>query len=258
MYTHHTCVHSRLDHDYIVKYYDSFQTADERFLGIRMGLCPKGTLEDQLGKLPVRRIRLYLGQLASAFVYLQQQRVIHRDLKLNNVCIDGTGQLRVVDLGLATLGPPAAGSSLGSLGAPSTHTLTQPRGQDVYLSPESLKPGVAISYPHDMWMLGLMLVELLTGKTIQELLSMHRPYPACDSVFATKLKKAKAAAVKVDEPLGRIAHDLLQPSSSNRLTAVEVLQRLRQIGMSAVGKRVVAQAFDMVVTPAWVAEVCAA
>jgi E1A/CREB-binding protein len=150
-------------HPHIVQYFDVFSSDDKRYLAVRMGFCPGGTLQSVAidrpgGPLSVRVIRTYLNQLASAFVHLQVQGIIHRDFKLDNIAIDEKGGLRIIDFGLATRAEPAdAGSASSSsavgLSTAALSTLRKPRGNPVYRSPESLKAGITIGFGDDMWAL---------------------------------------------------------------------------------------------------------
>src|SRR5205807_1077794 len=89
--------------------------------------------------------------------------VLHRDLKPANVMIDGDGNVRITDFGLAV----AAGDS-NAMRA----------GTPQYMAPEQLTGGAA-SVRTDIYALGLILFEMFTGKrvfdakTFNELLSMH-------------------------------------------------------------------------------------
>ena len=143
-----------VQHPHIVQYFDAFWSDDKRYFAVRMGLCPGGTLQSTAigrpgGLLTVRVIRTYLSQLASAFVHLQNQEIIHRDFKLGNVAIDESGGLRIIGFGLATRGEAAgvgASSSAVELSTAALSTLHKPRGNPVYRSPESLKAGVAVGF----------------------------------------------------------------------------------------------------------------
>ena len=247
---------SRLKHKHIVKYSDSFVAHDGAFLGIRMGLCMGGTLEDALKSGKTLPVHSYLNQIAGAFVHLERRQLIHRDLKLSNVCIDSEESedyLRVIDFGLATIAPFEDVANPSSLDASSTHTLRRPdRGNPIYCSPESQQADVPISYAHDMWALGLMLIEMLSGKMIGEHLEMRYVCPASDPVYAGRLDAAQKTADNLDKGLGSIAAALLNQDPDKRLNARGIETKLRDLKDIKLAKRVVGSVFDSVVQQQWV------
>ena len=90
---------------------------------------------------------------------------IHRDFRMDQLCFDDTERthLRVVDLGLST--PLDGGGGGGGGGGGSTRV--KRRGDQLYLSPENNGQG-RVGAPHDMWAVGLVLCQLLTGDHLHE------------------------------------------------------------------------------------------
>ena len=90
-------------------------------------------------------------QLVSALHYLHSHRVIHRDMKPQNVLLGGKGQVKLCDFGFAR-----------AMGA-GTAVLTSIKGTPLYMAPELVQER---PYDHraDLWSLGAVLYELYTGK----------------------------------------------------------------------------------------------
>lgn len=90
--------------------------------------------------------------IAEAVAYAHRNLIVHRDLKPSNVLVDRDGVVKLVDFGIAKHVGPHEGAS---------ETLTQ-RLTPMYASPEQVK-GEAVSTATDVFGLGLLLCELVTG-----------------------------------------------------------------------------------------------
>ena len=102
-----------------------------------------------------RRIVLFL-QVCDAVAHAQQHLVVHRDLKPSNILVDGDGRARVVDFGIAHLLDSSADLRLTGTGM----RLFSPS----YAAPEQIR-GEAVGTATDVFALGAVLFELLTGRT---------------------------------------------------------------------------------------------
>ncbi|HTC94220.1 MAG TPA: serine/threonine-protein kinase [Terriglobales bacterium] len=105
-------------------------------------------------KLPVERaIKITIG-ICQALEHIHQQEIVHRDLKPENIMVDTEDNIKLIDFGIAG----AAGTRRLTFGRMS-HTMGTPD----YISPEQVrrKRGDARS---DIYALGVMLYEMLTGK----------------------------------------------------------------------------------------------
>jgi len=108
----------------------------------------------RLGLSVPARLDLFL-QLADAVQHAHARLVVHRDIKPSNVLVDADGRVRLLDFGIAKL------MDAGSDG-PTTRHGQLPMTHE-YAAPEQLAGG-AISTSIDVYQLGLMLFELLTGQ----------------------------------------------------------------------------------------------
>lgn len=108
-----------------------------------------GSLADRIGKLEARDAIRLIGQIADTLHYAHQQGFIHRDIKPSNILIDHHGRALLADFGISTSSSEADdSSSLGTL---------------AYMSPEQSEDNT-IDHRTDIFSLGVVLVELLTGK----------------------------------------------------------------------------------------------
>jgi formylglycine-generating enzyme required for sulfatase activity len=105
-----------------------------------------------------------LREAARTVAHAHEHRVVHRDLKPENLMIGRFGEVRVVDWGIALRvgGTPDRGG-----GEPSAHTATGAvTGSLRYLAPEQAA-GDAVGPPADVYALGAILVEVLTGRPLR-------------------------------------------------------------------------------------------
>lgn len=103
------------------------------------------------------RLDLFL-QVADAVHHAHQKLVVHRDLKPSNILVDRQGRVRLLDFGIAKLLDPETG--LG--GAAQTRAAHRPMTPE-YAAPEQLA-GSTITTATDVYQLGVLLYELLTGQ----------------------------------------------------------------------------------------------
>ncbi len=101
------------------------------------------------------RIRIF-QQVVSAVCYLHENLVVHRDLKPSNILVTGEGQVKLLDFGIAKIYAPVPQSP--DLTGPANRLLTPS-----YASPEQIA-GAPISKASDVYSLGVILYELLTGR----------------------------------------------------------------------------------------------
>jgi serine/threonine-protein kinase len=103
----------------------------------------------RIGRFPEDRAIAIARQLCAGVAAAHDRGVVHRDLKPANVMIDGDGNVRITDFGIATIAGDGRGSDL--VGTPQ------------YMAPEQLA-GVGASTKTDIYALGLILFEVFTGK----------------------------------------------------------------------------------------------
>lgn len=168
-----------LEHPGIARLYDAGITPLGRPY-LAMELVRGGTLTESCrqAQTPLReRIRLFLAVLA-AVGHAHAAGVVHRDLKPGNILLSDRGEPKLVDFGIARLllGDPEAGE---------TETLLRQAMTLSYASPEQVR-GEAAGVPSDVYSLGVVLYELLTGR---------RPYRLADAGVETL-----ARAIREQEP----------------------------------------------------------
>jgi predicted Ser/Thr protein kinase len=148
---------ARLNHPSIVTVYDFGQVGELHYLLMEYvdGVNLRQTL--RAGRLAPREALAIVPPVCDALQYAHDQGVVHRDIKPENVLLDRLGRVKIADFGLAKL--------LGK--GPDDFTLTrtqQVMGTPRYMAPEQIERPSSVDHRADIYSLGVVLYEMLTGE----------------------------------------------------------------------------------------------
>jgi serine/threonine protein kinase/dienelactone hydrolase len=150
---------ARLNHPNIAAVYDVGQQGGRDYIAMEYVSGQSLAEKSKSGELSAREALLLGEEIARALQEAHEQGIIHRDLKPGNIMVTPKGHAKVLDFGLAKLfaseqtgdATLTFGDTVGPLGTPR------------YMSPEQAE-GKAVDSRTDLWSLGAVLYEILTGK----------------------------------------------------------------------------------------------
>ncbi|OMJ77561.1 hypothetical protein SteCoe_22809 [Stentor coeruleus] len=140
-----------LDHPNILKIFEYFE--DVRYYYIVMEYCPEGDLFDELervGKFDEDSAAKIMNQIFSSVNYIHNKKIVHRDIKLENILISSKDKdlhLKLIDFNIATF-------FMGK-------RLSKFTGTSFYIAPEVIKENY--NEKCDVWSCGVIMYLLLTG-----------------------------------------------------------------------------------------------
>ena len=174
----------QLEHPGIVRVLDVGSDGPLRYLGLE--LLSGGSLQTRLarqGPLPIAEVLRIGAALADALQHAHEGGVLHRDLKPANVILDGAGDPKLADFGLAQ--------------GPSGHSLTTTGsilGTPAFMAPEQARDSKRVDERTDVYGLGATLYCLLTGRPPVVAGSLHEALAMLESQSPPPLRSLRPAA----------------------------------------------------------------
>jgi predicted Ser/Thr protein kinase len=160
----------QIAHANVCRVYDIGEANGELYMSMEfVGGEDLSALLKRIGRLPIDKGVEIARKLCAGLAAAHTKGVLHRDLKPGNIMIDGHGEVRIMDFGLAAVGDQIDAADVRS-------------GTPAYMAPEQLA-GREATQQSDLYALGLVLYELFTGRPafeardIQELLRLREAHP---------------------------------------------------------------------------------
>ena len=156
---------ARLSHPNIVSVYDFGETSDGLLYFVMEfieGMDVHKMLKEQ-GRLQCDHVKNIIAQVCDALDYAHEMKIIHRDIKPANIMVGYDGKVKVADFGLANI----------TKGSDSFLTKSNALlGTLHYMAPEALTLGTLVDHRADIFAMGVMLYQMLTGKLPQGMFEM--------------------------------------------------------------------------------------
>ncbi len=207
---------ARLNHPNLITLYDgSMSNVGPSFLVMELVEGTDLAVRLQSGALPAEEVREIGAQIASALAYVQAQGLAHRDVKPANILLGADGdhtsgsgvRARLSDFGIVRL-----------LDSPRMTSADLTVGTASYLSPEQARGG-DVGPPADVYSLGLVLIETLTG---------HRSFdgPMLEAM-AARLSRPPHIPAELPPPWPQLLTAMTALDPAARPSATQVAQALR-------------------------------
>ena len=175
----------RMNHPAIVSVYDFGSTVDGQLYFV-MEFVDGTDVQRMIareGKLPPEHALAITVHLCDALGYAHKQGIVHRDIKPSNVLIDMEGRIKVADFGLAKLSDKNLNFGLTQTGVA--------LGTPDYVAPESLMPGSDVDGRADIYAVGVMLYQMLTGDIPRGMFRMpSQKFQSIDPRFDAIIRRA--------------------------------------------------------------------
>jgi serine/threonine protein kinase len=146
---------ARLNHPNIVSVYDAGETPGGLLYMVMEYV--QGTDVAQMirtsGKLPPEHAYAIIAHVCEALAYAHGNGIIHRDIKPANIMVDTQGRVKIADFGLAKLITEDSGFTQSNMAV----------GTPDFVAPEALIPGMPVDGRADLYAVGVMLYQMLTG-----------------------------------------------------------------------------------------------
>ena len=209
---------AELDHKNIVPLLD-YSVTDIEGAYVAMQYINGCSLHDLLadrGALPIDYAIPIIKDILEAVAYAHKQKVVHRDIKPDNVLLDRNGKAFLTDWGIAK---PIGATELTNTGAR--------LGTPTYMAPEQIRGKKDVTARADIYALGVMIYEMLTG---------HPPFESDDAIVLSHAhcyeepSPMKRRGAPFPDELQQLVMKCLEKEPKNRPRTVgSVLKRLKKV-----------------------------
>ena len=198
---------AQLVHHNVVQVYDIGEDKGRHFYSMEFVQGENlGSLLHKSGKLAPETAVAYTLQAARGLKFAHDRGLIHRDVKPDNLLLNGEGVVKVADLGLVKKGnladlPTPGGSKLADAQSANVTGFHMSMGTPAYMAPEQARDAATVDRRADIYSLGCTLYDLLvgrppfTGKTAVEVMTKHASEPVTPPDMVSKRVPKEVSAL---------------------------------------------------------------
>ncbi|XP_015919815.1 serine/threonine-protein kinase 32C [Parasteatoda tepidariorum] len=224
-----------LEHPFLVNLWFTFQDEEDMFMvtDLLLGGDLRYHLQQSSSNFDQDRVTLYICEIALVLDYLRSKRILHRDIKPDNILIDDTGHVHITDFNIAT-------------NLKEGEAVTSVSGTKPYMAPEvvacAIDHTVGYSFAADWWSLGI---------TAYEMACKMRPYgihsdTSMEEIHSLIHNSCIRIPRSVDKGLASLINELLCINPKRRISSIRHMKRhhyLKPVDFNAVYNRQIAPSF---------------
>lgn len=205
---------ARLNHPNVTTLYNFFSEENQSFMVMEYveGITLEALLKQEKVLACETVIRI-ISAAANGLQHAHERGILHRDIKPSNIMISGKGEVKLMDFGIAKMKGSASLTRTGSI-----------IGTLEYIAPELLN-GVPPSVHSDLYAMGIVMYELLTGKLPFE---GSTEASLINSIVHRKPLPLRTYTTGVPKELESILDNLLKKKPERRISSAEELKSLLQ------------------------------
>lgn len=202
----------QLDHPAIVRATDAGQIGETHFLAMELvdGI-DLGQLVRAFGKLNAADACEIVRQAAVGMQYAHEHGIVHRDIKPSNLMLTSSGQVKILDMGLALLS--------GLEGIDELTTVGQLMGTLDYMAPEQCDDSHEVDHHADIYGLGGTLYKLLSGDSPYAAPHMRSPLQKLKALATLPVPPLDERDVDLPQALSKVVHRALAREPADRFSS---------------------------------------
>ncbi|HTB63585.1 MAG TPA: protein kinase [Opitutales bacterium] len=151
---------ARLSHPGIVAIYDFGQAVNFHYFIMEYVDGASLRQIERAGRLTPREALQIIPQICSALQFAHDEGIVHRDIKPENILLDKKGRVKIADFGLAKIFSPTGGAEPAPPLTEAGHVMGTPH----YMAPEQVERPQEVDHRADIYSLGVVFYEMLTGE----------------------------------------------------------------------------------------------
>jgi serine/threonine-protein kinase len=230
-------IQAKLSHPHIVTIFDFVSEADTLAIVMEYveGL-PLGRIIEAKGALSVERALRLMDQILSAMGYAHKRGLVHRDIKPSNILvqsIEGQEYAKVMDFGIAKI-----------LGSEKLRTATGAKmGTLAYMSPEHVRSPKNVDARSDVYSLGVVLYEMLTGHVPFD---ADSEYELMRQIVEDEPRELRSPGSSLPEGLSVVVESALAKDPARRFRSCEEMRQALLRGVQAPAEELPARSAALV------------